>query len=126
MAGDQQQRVGVGPRARRPQQGNVGGIVLAVAVERRDPGAARRLDAGADRRALAVAGAMADQPQPGEAAGEAGDLGGGRVGAAVVDIDDLIVERAIQRGADLGDERRDILGLVAHGNDDRKIHENAA
>src|SRR5436305_1369996 len=47
----------------RPEPRNVGGIILAVAVERRDPGRARRFDAAADRRALAEAPAVADEAQ---------------------------------------------------------------
>src|SRR3954451_14935057 len=41
-----------------------------------------------------------------------------RIGRAIVDVDDLIGPAAIQRSRDLGDQRRDVVGFVAHGNDD--------
>jgi len=41
------------------------------------------------------------------------------VGAAVVDIDDLVGDGG-QRGADFGNERGDVGGFVAHRDDDRK------
>src|SRR5262249_11011422 len=48
--------------------------------------------------------------------------GGGRVIAAVIDIDDLVIDQSVERGGDLGDKRRDIAGLVFDRNDDRKFH----
>ena len=48
-------------------------------------------------------------------------LGGG-VGRAVIDVDDLISPAAIERGRDLGNQRRDIVGLVAHGHNDGNGH----
>ena len=59
------------------------------------------------------------------------DLGAGRIVAAVVDIDDLVPDAALEsdgeRGGDLGDQRGNVAGLVLDRNDDRKIHaRNAA
>src|SRR6266702_8935913 len=42
----------------------------------------------------------------------------GRIRRAVVDIDDLVGPAAIERGGDLLDQGRDVVGFVAHGNDD--------
>src|SRR6476619_4088022 len=42
----------------------------------------------------------------------------GRVRRAVVDVDDFIGPEAVERRADLLDQRRDVVGFVAHGNDD--------
>ncbi len=69
---------------------------------------------------------MADESQGREGRGERRDLGGGAVGAAIIDVDDLVGGDAIQRGADLGDQRRDVLGFVLDGDDDREVHERAA
>ena len=51
------------------------------------------------------------------------DLGGGRIVAAVIDIDDLVDQQAVERCTNLGDQRRDIAGLVLDRDDDRKIHQ---
>jgi hypothetical protein len=50
------------------------------------------------------------------------DLGGRRIVAAVIDIDDLVPGDGIERGGDLGDQRGDVAGLVLDRNDDRKIN----
>jgi hypothetical protein len=52
------------------------------------------------------------------------NLAGGRVFAAVVDVNDLVVEQPVQRGADLGRERCDVAGLVPDRNDDGQFHAN--
>jgi len=105
-----------------PQGGNVGRVVLAVAVEGRDPPALRRPDPAADRGALAAGGGMPHQPQPRQRYLKAADFGGGHIRAAVIDIDDLVINEAVERGGNLGDQRGDIAGLVLDRNDDRKIH----
>ena len=50
------------------------------------------------------------------------DFGSGRVTAAIIDINDLIIDAAVERGGNLGDERRDIAGFVLDRDDDRKFH----
>ncbi len=98
------------------QRRNEGRIVLAVAVERHHDGRTRRRDAGAHRRRLAAGLRVADLPQPRMLRHQAAQFLLGGVARAVIDIDDL--ERAaLQRGGDLGDQRRDIAGLVAHRHD---------
>src|SRR5262249_8709702 len=42
----------------------------------------------------------------------------GGIGRAVIDVDDLVIPAAIERGADLLDQRRDVVGLIAHGDND--------
>jgi hypothetical protein len=50
------------------------------------------------------------------------NLGDGRVIAAVVDIDDLVIEKPVESGVDLGHKQGDIAGLIFDRNDDGKIH----
>src|SRR5256885_4245799 len=45
-----------------------------------------------------------------------------RIGAAIVDIDDLEIEEPVERSGDFGDQRGNIAGLVLDRDDDRKIH----
>src|SRR3954462_10241570 len=42
----------------------------------------------------------------------------GRIGRHVIDVDDLIGPAAVERRADLLDQRHNVIGFVAHGNDD--------
>ena len=65
---------------------------------------------------------MTDKAQARKGAGERVNGGGGVVARAVIDIDDLVIERAVERGADLRHQRRDVRRLVAHGNDDGQVH----
>jgi hypothetical protein len=44
---------------------------------------------------------------------------GGGIRRAVIDIDDFIGPSAVERGRDFRDQRCNIVGLVAHGNNDR-------
>jgi hypothetical protein len=68
---------------------------------------------------------MAQQPHA--AAGHRRAHRGGRVvAAAVIDVDDLVIGVAVESGADLGDERRDVRRLVARGDDDGEVHERLA
>ena len=50
------------------------------------------------------------------------DFGSGRVTAAIIDINDLIIDATVECGGNLGDERRDIAGFVLDRDDDRKFH----
>src|SRR3954466_12576949 len=42
----------------------------------------------------------------------------GRVGRTVIDVDDLTGPAAVERRADLLDQWHNVVGFVAHGNDD--------
>jgi len=83
------------------QRRNIGGIVLAVAVEGGDPGGARAHDPGPERRALTRLVAVAQHPEPGIAGLQVGKLGAAAIAATVVDIDDLEVNLVGQGGIDL-------------------------
>ena len=109
------------------QSRDVGGIVLAVAVERRDPAPACELYPAADRGALAIAARVPDQTDRrlGGLRLHPANLGGGRVLAAVIDIDDFVSSNPVQRGGDFGDQRCDIAGLVFDRDDNRKVHRAA-
>ena len=50
------------------------------------------------------------------------DLGRGRVRAAIIDVDDLVIHEPVERSGNFGDQRGDIAGLVLDRDDDRKIH----
>lgn len=102
------------------QRRDVGRVVLAVAVQRRDPRVPRVPDAGRDRRALAAASRVTDEPQRRDPVAQSRELGGRGVVAAVVDVDDLVGAEACERGDDLRHQRLDVLRLVADGDDDRQ------
>ena len=104
--------------AHRQQLGDVGGIILAVAVERRDPRAARGLDAGAQCRALPALRDVPQHAQFGELRLRRGQHGQRVVAAQVVDVDDLEIDLAAQRGGNFAEQRDDIVTLVVHGHDD--------
>ena len=48
-----------------------------------------------------------------------GDFGGGRILAAVIDVDDLVIQDAVEGCANLGEKRRNIHRLVLYRDDDR-------
>src|SRR5262249_29504188 len=52
-------------------------------------------------------------------------IGGGRVGAAVVDENDLERRMRRERGLDLARQRLNVVGLVADRDDDGKLHAGA-
>ena len=104
---------------RREQRRNERGIVLSVAVERRDNRRARSRNAAAHRRRLAARGLVPDLPQPWALRLECVHRGFGRVGRAVVDVDQLEDPAPVQHASDLIGERTDILGLIAHRNHHR-------
>ena len=60
---------------------------------------------------------MAEHTQIWPAPHGGGKTLGGRVRRTVIDIDDLIGPAAVERGGDFLDQRDDIFGLVADGND---------
>ena len=79
---------------------------------------ARGHDAAAHRRRLPAGLLVANPAQPGVLRHQPLELGLGAVGRAVVDIDHLEAPLALERGRDLGHQRRDIAGLVAHRHHD--------
>ena len=50
----------------------------------------------------------------------------GRIRAAIIDVDDLEVGGAIQRGMDFRKQRQDVFCLVAHRDNDRQLHGGSA
>ena len=102
-----------------PQASDIGRIVLAVAVEGRDPGRLRRPDPAADRRALPAALPVAHQPQTRRVQAPAA-RSRRRSHRCCRHRHRRSRKRAqpVERGADLGDQRRDIFGLVPYRNDD--------
>ena len=122
MPGDHQ-RGGVGGLVRQmPQARNIGGVVLPVAVEGGDPGGAGRLDAAANCRTLAAVVPVPHEPQLRYRGRQPQDFGHRRVLAAVVDVDDLVVEQPIERRSNLADQRCDIIVLVPDRDDDGEVH----
>ncbi len=126
FAGEKQKGRGRRLRGKPPQARDIGGIVLAVAVEGRDPLRARPFDPREDSGALAAAFLVAKKAQLRHLAAKAGDLCGGAVAASVIDIKDLVSQHAVEHCAYLVDERSDIRLFVPDRNDDGKIHETAA
>ena len=61
---------------------------------------------------------MTELAQIGALFHDGGQTLGGRIRRAVVDIDDLIGEAAVERGRNLRDQRNDVLRFVPDGNDD--------
>src|SRR5690606_23584070 len=99
----------------------IGRIVLAVAVEGGDPGRARRLYTGAQRRALATAMQVLQYPQLGRTRPGRAQFLGGAVIAAVVDDHDLEGTTAAQRDRDLIYQGTDVALLVTGRDDDGKF-----
>ena len=62
---------------------------------------------------------MGKHPQARVARLRLGQPAGCRIAAAVVDIYDLELAVALERGMDFGEQRQDVLGFVAHRDDDR-------
>ena len=85
------------PHDRRQQLGPVLGVVLEVGVLHQDEVAGHVGETGADGRALAPVGLVHDDAHG--AVGELAEHVAGAVGAAVVDDDDLEVDRAARPGA---------------------------
>src|SRR3546814_8287149 len=83
------------------------------------------LHATADRGALAALRGVAQHPQLGHFGLQAAQRGEGAVAGVVVDVDDLEVAAVLrrapaQRGDDLAHQRRDVVLLVEHRDDDGK------
>ncbi len=104
------------------QGGDVGRVVLQVAVHRDDDRAARVVEAGGHRGRLSVVPAELDEPEPRVVGRERAQARVGVVTASVVDDHDLPrpAER-VQRLAERGVERFDVPLLVVHRDDDRDL-----
>jgi len=103
------------------QLGDVGGVVLAVAVEGGDPRRAGRAHPVPHRRALPAAGQVADHPQLRIALLLGGEHRHAVVAGLVVHVDDLEIQLAAQGGGDLGQQRGNVVALVEHRHDDGKL-----
>ena len=100
------------------QGGDIGRIILAIAIERRDDRARCRLDARAQGGALSAAAPVIQNPEPGKISFEPGKPGQRVIGAAVVNIDDLVSVRPADGGFDFLDQRAQILVFVMDGHND--------
>src|SRR5215472_853085 len=122
-ARDHQWRIRRSLARQTPQCGDVGRIVLPVAVQRRNPGCPRRPNTRAKRGTLSTISRVAQQPHLRNFAGDSRNLGNSPIAAAVIDIEDLVFGQTVECGTDLADERPDVFRLVLYRNDDRQIHE---
>src|SRR6266853_353795 len=57
---------------------------------------------------------MLELPQPGPARHQQGQLGFGAIARTVIDVNDLEARTLVEAGSDLGDQRSNVPGLVAH------------
>ena len=97
--------------------GQVGRVVLAVAVHGHHDCAPGGEYAGTDGRTLAGRAVVADMAQAAGGAREFGEHLRGAIGRAVVDDDHLIVAPGHRR-MDLADQDGEVLGFVLARNDD--------
>lgn len=107
-------RIGLGTCGQ--QLGDIGRVVLAVAIEGGDPRRARGLDAGAHCRALPALADMVQHPQVRVGGLQRLQYLQAVVLGVVVDVDDLEIDLATQRGGDFIDQRRDVVAFVEDGN----------
>ena len=104
----------------REQPGDLGGIVLQVAVNRHDDVPGGLAEARVERRRLAEVPAQADDADVVVRVVEPGERAEGAVGRAVVDEHGLPRPAvAVERGRQLVVEQRDAALLVVDGDDDR-------
>ncbi len=122
-AGDQiESLVQLGDEAR-----DVVRVVLPVGVHRDDQGAARRMEAGVERRRLTGVAPKEDRLQIGADLRLLPDQGRAAVVAAVVDGDDLeLLSHPREHGRDLVEERDQVVALVVDGEDDADVHDGAS
>jgi hypothetical protein len=86
------------------QTQDIGGVILAIAIQGRYPGCPRRLHPAADGSALSATAAMAQHAQPGMLAATGLQHIRGIIGAAVIHHDDLVIKRSAQTVAHLAYE----------------------
>ncbi len=104
------------PRAE--ERRDVRGIVLAVAVERHDPGRPREANARPDRGALSGRRAVTRRSEARKSAACLAKADGRRVFASVVHDDDLVLDAPLEGRLDVGEKRTDVVGFVASWDDD--------
>src|SRR5665648_272251 len=103
----------------RDETGDLGGVVLAIAVERDHVVAAHGLEAVRQRRRLAEVTPQLDDAHVVTGGGEPLHRGARAVGGPVVDEDDLKGQAGgPKRRVDLRDERLDAVGLVEDRDDE--------
>jgi len=100
------------------QLGDVGRIVLAVAVERGDPRRAGMSNAGADRGALPALLRVVQHAQLRHFALQRLERGERAVLRIIVDEDRLELDPAAQRGHDFPQQGADVVLLVEDRHDD--------
>ena len=102
--------------------GDLGRVVLAVAVEHHDPRAPAAGKALHESRRLPLAPGLVDSHHARITPRGGVDFPAGRVARSVVDDKQLPGEPgAIEHGADLGDQRADVPRFVAHRDDERDV-----
>ena len=105
------------------EPGDVGGVVLAVAVHRHEDRAAREVERGRERGGLAaVAPEEGDEDVVGVGVLDRGELRRRAVGRAVVDEDQLVTQRRpAEHAVKLVVQRGDVVDLVVDGDQDREV-----
>ncbi len=106
------------------QPGNVGGIVLEIAVHAHHDGAARVVEPRLQRRGLAVIAGQRDQPDSGIPNGAFPNPRWREVGAAVIDEQHFPGRAPLERLLDGLHQREDVSLFVEHRHDhgDRDRH----
>ena len=95
------------------------GIVLPVAVEGDDQRTARQVEAGGQRRGLAVVRAELDDAEQRQLAGEVAEARARRVRRTVVDDDHLVrLPQALHHALEAQEQRAHVVLLVVDGDDD--------
>ena len=104
------------------QAGNVGRVVLQIAVEGDDHGAGCRVEAGLHRRRLAVVANQVKRVQPGAGGGELFQQRGGSVGRAIIDANQLPgAAGGFHRLADPAQKLCQIFFLVVNRNNNGNV-----
>ncbi len=105
--------------------GDVGRVVLAVAVECHHDAGARSADTGPERPALAAIAAMPDHAQHRHLGFQFQQASQSLVAGAIIHKNDFNRIVLPHRGDDLPRQWNDVLGLVLDRHDDRKVNWHA-
>jgi hypothetical protein len=100
------------------QRGDIGGIVLSIAIERDDPRRARAANAGDKRGALSGGFGVPYDAQRRPRAHRRSQHLGRRIAAAVVHANNFVGFKAVERGLNFRQQRLDIFRFIAHRDDD--------
>ena len=101
MTCDQERRIRRRSPGEAPQAGKIGRVVLAISVEGRDPGAACCPDARSNCSTLSSIFRVLQQSHPRHAALDPQNLSGRCISAAIIDVDDFILDETLKRSMDL-------------------------